>query len=219
MPQKIVPKKRGSFYDRVLLPYLVDWCCGVGPIRRQRDKIVPQAVGDVLEIGMGTGLNLPHYNAAQVTRLVGLDPGIELHGLTQKRAQAAGISVECVSLEAEVLPFDDASFDTLVVTYSLCTISDPLAALQEMARVLKPQGRLLYCEHGLAPDAAVARWQRRVTPVWRRLAGGCCLDRCTPQLLQQAGFLLEDAQQGYVPGPRLLAYNYWGCARQSLASD
>lgn len=212
-------KKLGGFYDRALLPYLVDWCCGVGPIRRQRDKVVPQATGDVLEIGMGTGLNIPHYQVSQVTRLVGLDPGIELHNLAQKRAQAAGIDVERVGLEAEKLPFDNASFDSLVVTYSLCTIADPLAALQEMARVLKPQGRLLYCEHGLAPDAGVARWQRRVTPVWRRMAGGCCLDRSTPELLQQAGFLLEDAHQGYVPGPRLLAYNYWGCARKSAASD
>lgn len=204
----------GDLYDRTLLPSLVDWACGVNVISRQRDKVVPQAVGEVLEIGLGTGLNLPHYDKAKVTRLTGIDPGIA-HTKVQKRIEASGLAVTLVELGAERLPFDDASFDTVVVTYSLCTIPDPVAALKEMARVLKADGQLLYCEHGLAPDAAVARWQQRLSPLWGSFAGGCQLDRDIPALIAAAGFVLAEPEQGYVPGPRLFMYNYWGRARKS----
>lgn len=204
-----------DLYEKNCLPYLVNWACGVNVISRQRDKVVPKAAGRVLEIGMGTGLNLPHYDVAKVTRLVGLDPGIELHGLAQKRVEASGLAVELVQLGAEKLPFDAASFDTIVVTYSLCTIPDPVAALKEMARVLTPDGQLLYCEHGLAPDAAVQKWQQRLSPMWSSFAGGCQLDKDIPALIRQAGFVLSEPEQGYVPGPRLFMYNYWGVARKN----
>lgn len=199
-------------YEQVLLPYLVDWCCGIAAVSKQRRKVVPLASGRVLEIGIGTGLNLEHYDKSKVESIIGLDPGAELHGLTRKRIAKFGVSVELVSLSAERIPFDDASFDTVLVTYSLCTIPNPVAALQEMRRVLKPHGRLVYCEHGLAPDASVRSWQDRLTPVWSTVAGGCHLNRDIPALLREAGFRLPDMQSAYLPGPRALMFNYWGTA-------
>lgn len=202
----------GNWYERHLLPYLIDMACGIGPVQKQREKVVPLAHGRVLEIGIGTGLNLPHYDAARVDHIVGLDPGTEMHPLAQKRLEASGLAVELVGLSAERIPYDDARFDSVLVTFSLCTIPDPVAALREMRRVLKPQGRLIFCEHGRAPDASVARWQDRLTPVWSKFAGGCHLNRDIPALLDQAGFVCEDLQTMYLPGPRPLTFNYWGTA-------
>jgi ubiquinone/menaquinone biosynthesis C-methylase UbiE len=201
-----------NWYERRLLPYLLDIACGIRPVWRQRQKVVPRAAGRVLEIGIGTGLNLEHYDKARVQQVVGLDPGLDLHRLARKRAEAAGIAVELVALSAERIPFEDGAFDTVLVTYSLCTIPDPAAALKEMRRVLKPGGRLIFCEHGLAPDASVRAWQHRLTPMWSRIAGGCHLDRDIAGLLRDAGFGCKDMQTGYLPGPRPLTYNYWGSA-------
>lgn len=201
-----------GWYERRVLPWLLDLACGIGPFSRQRQKIVPLATGRVLEIGIGTGLNFGHYDSTRVGQVVGLDPGVEMHRLAQQRARAAGIAVQLVALSAERIPFADGEFDTVLVTYSLCTIPDPLAALKEMRRVLKPSGRLLFCEHGLARDASVRAWQHRLTPAWSRMAGGCHLDRDIPALLLQAGFRFLDLQTGYLPGPRPFAYNFWGVA-------
>lgn len=201
-----------NWYDRHLLPYLVDLACSLRAVRRQRRKVVPLAGGKVLEVGIGTGLNLEHYDKARVERLVGVDPGLEMHPLAQKRARRAGLTVELVGLSAERLPFDANTFDTVVVTYALCTIPDPLTALVEMRRVLKRGGLLVFCEHGLAPDPSVQRWQHRLAPLWARVAGGCHLDRNVPALLAEAGFRSRDLQAMYLPGPRLLTYNYWGTA-------
>jgi len=204
---------RPNWYERHLLPYLLDFACGIDPVRRQRERIVPRAVGRVLEIGIGTGLNLEHYDPARVQALVGLDPGLEMHPLARKRAQQAGIAVQLVGLPAERIPFEDGTFDTVVVTYSLCTIADPVAALNEMRRVLRRGGTLLFCEHGLAADASVQAWQHRLTPLWSTFAGGCRLDRDIAALLGAAGFVSHDLQTGYLPGPRPLTYNYWGSAQ------
>lgn len=202
-----------GWYERHVLPYLLDWACGIKPVRRQRRKVVPLARGRVLEIGIGTGLNLPHYNRAKVESITGLDPGLQMHRLARRRMIRAGLPVELVGLSAEKIPFDDASFDTVVVTYSLCTIPDPVAALREMKRVLKPAGKLVFCEHGAAPDAAVRRWQDRLTPMWSKIAGGCHLNRDIPALLREAGFRCDDLETLYLPGPRPLTYNYWGTAQ------
>ncbi len=201
-----------SWYDRHVLPYLVDAACGLRAVRRQRGKVVPRAEGTVLEVGIGTGLNLEHYDKARVARLVAVDPGLEMHPLARLRARRAGLAIALVGLSAERLPFDDVTFDTVLVTYALCTIPDPHAALLEMRRVLKRDGRLVFCEHGLAPDAAVARWQHRLTPLWARVAGGCHLDRDVPRLLREAGFRSPDLQTAYLSGPRVLTFNYWGTA-------
>lgn len=198
-----------SWYDRHVLPYLIDMACGIRPVARQREKVIPMARGQVLEIGMGTGLNIPFYDKTRVTKVVGVDPALRMHHLADKRIAQAGLNVELIGLSAEKLPVADASFDTVVCTYTLCTIPDPAAALAEMRRVLKPEGKLLFSEHGRAPDAKVARWQTRLQPYWSKLAGGCMLDRDIPLLLKDAGFN-ADTQSRYLPGPRFVSYHYWG---------
>jgi len=201
-----------SWYDRHVLPYLIDMACGIRPVARQREKVVPLAQGQVLEVGIGTGLNIPFYDKTRVTRITGVDPALRMHSLAQKRIAQAGLDVDLIGLSAERLPVDDASFDTVVCTYTLCTIPDPAAALAEMRRVLKPGGKLLFSEHGRAPDANVSKWQTRLQPYWSKLAGGCMLDRDVPLLLRDAGFQSE-VQSRYLPGPRFVSYHYWGVAQ------
>ncbi len=209
----MAPAPSLSWYERHVLPYAIDLACGVKPVRRQRDKILPLAKGRVLEIGIGTGLNLRHYDRTRIEKIVGLDPGLEMHRLAERRARESGISIELVGLSAERLPFEDASFDTVVMTYTLCSIPDPVAALKEMRRMLRPGASLIFCEHGVSPEPSVRRWQERLTPLWSRVAGNCHLDRDVPRLLEQAGLRSTDLQTMYLPGPRPLTYQYWGPAR------
>lgn len=199
-----------SWYDRFILPRALDIACGLPMIGRQRAMVVPLAQGRVLEIGVGTGLNMRYYNKARVSRITALDPALELHPLARERIAQAGLEVELLGLSAEQIPLPEASFDTVLMTYTLCTIPDPLAALREMRRVLAPGGRLLYCEHGRAPDASVRRWQERLQPLWGPLAGGCHLGRDIPALLEEAGFKLPDLHTRYLPGPRPFTFHYWG---------
>lgn len=201
-----------SFYEDRVLPYLIDLACGLKPIHRQRAKVVPRAQGRVLEIGIGTGLNLRHYDLDKLDELWGLDPALELNGLARKRMHKAGIEVNLLPLPADEIPADDQSFDSIVCTYTLCTIPDAAAALREMKRVLKPEGELLFSEHGLAPDASVRRWQDRINPLWMKLAGGCNLNRDIPALLGDSGFRTDSLDSLYLPGPRPMTYNYWGIA-------
>lgn len=200
-----------NWYDQHILPWLLDIACGLPMVQERRRSLVPQAQGRVLEIGMGTGRNLPFYDRSRLTQLVGVDPALQMHRLAQHRSARAGIAVELMGLSAERLPLPDDSFDTVVCTYTLCSIPDPLAALHEVRRVLKPGGRLLFCEHGRAPDPVLARWQDRIQPLWMPLAGGCHLDRDVPALLRASG-LQAQVDQGYIGGPRVLTYHYWGQA-------
>jgi ubiquinone/menaquinone biosynthesis C-methylase UbiE len=172
-------------------------------------KVIPQAQGKVLEVGIGTGLNMPFYDRSRVKLIVGVDPGLRMHRLALKRSLQAGIDVELIGLSAERIPVEDASFDTVVCTYTLCTIPDPIAALKEMRRAMKPGGKLLFSEHGKSPDANVLKWQTRLQPYWRQVAGGCMLDRDIPDLLEEAGFQ-SDVRSLYLPGPKILSYHYWG---------
>ena len=197
------------WYDRHILPWLIDFGCGLPMVQARRRALVPQARGKVLEIGMGTGRNLPFYDRSRITQLVGVDPALQMHSLAQRRSAQAGLDVELVGLTAERLPLPDESFDTVVCTYTLCSIAHPVAALREVWRVLKPGGQFLFCEHGRAPDASVARWQTRIQPLWTPMMGGCHLDRDVPALLREAG-LQAEVDQGYLPGPKLLTYHYWG---------
>jgi ubiquinone/menaquinone biosynthesis C-methylase UbiE len=201
-----------NLYDRYVLPWVIDFACGIAPIQRQRARIVPRAAGRVLEIGIGTGRNLPFYDHARLEKLYGLDPALQMNRLARKRMRAAGLEVELVDLPAEQIPMADGSFDTVLTTFTLCTIPDAVAALREMRRVLKPGGTLLFCEHGAAPDASVRRWQDRLQPLWKPIAGGCHLNRDIPGLLRQGGFKVDEMEQLYLPGPRPLTYNYWGSA-------
>ena len=201
----------GNWYERNVLPWLIDFACGMKSVSRQRMKVIPQAQGRVLEIGLGTGLNLPFYDTGRVSELVGVEPSLTMHHLAMKRSSAAGIPVELVGIGAERLPLADHVFDTVVSTYTLCTIPDPVLALRELRRVLAPGGRLLFSEHGKAPDESVRKWQARIQPVWGKFSGGCHLGRDIPAILKEAGF---DAQveSMYIPGPRIASYHYWGMA-------
>ena len=170
---------------------------------------MPKASGDVLEIGIGTGLNMGFYDKSKVKRLVGIDPATQMNRLAQKRSQQTGLPVDLVAASAEELPFPDASFDSLVCTYTLCSIPNPLKALREMKRVLRPTGKLFFAEHGLAPDAAVKKWQFRLEPHWAKIAGGCHLTRDIASLIQEGGFQIK-FDTAYVVWPRSLGYNFWG---------
>lgn len=202
-----------GFYSRVVLPRLVTCACGTKPVLRQRQKVVPRARGRVLEIGFGAGQNLPHYDRQRVDSVVGVDPCDVSWGLAAERVDAAPFDVEFVEGSAEELPLRDDSFDSVLLTFALCTIPHPDRALAELRRVLRPEGELVFCEHGRAPDSGVARWQDRVNPLWRRVFGGCNLNRDIPALIEAAGFRLGAVEQMYLPGtPRIAGFNTWGVA-------
>jgi ubiquinone/menaquinone biosynthesis C-methylase UbiE len=176
---------------------------------------VPKAHGVVLELGFGSGLNLPFYDPARVTRVIALEPSEGMLVRARKAASEApnGVQVDILPETAEALSIPDASVDTVLVTYSLCTIPDPHAALEGARRALKPGGKLLFCEHGLAPDEKIARTQRRLDPLWSKIAGGCHLSRDIPALIRAAGFVIEDLDTMYLPkSPRFAGFNTWGAA-------
>lgn len=201
-----------GFYAERILPHMIDLACSVKPARKQRNKIVPLATGDVLEIGFGSGLNLPFYDRNRVRRIWGLEPSEGMRRKAAPQVALSGLDVEFIDLPGEEIPLDAASVDTVLVTYSLCTIADAVAALEGMRRVLKPGGQLLYCEHGKAPDAHIHRWQNRLNPGWSVLAGGCNMNRDIPGLIRAAGFRIKSDERRYIPGIRVLSYNYWGAA-------
>lgn len=183
-------------------------------VTRLRARHVPAAGGVVLEVGVGSGLNLPFYTKA-VTRFHGVDRSAELLAMARANAKAAPFPVDLLLHDAAQLPFADAYVDTVVVTWSLCSVANAAGATSEMRRVLKPGGALIFVEHGLSPDAGVRKWQNRLTPAWRQFAGGCHLNRKPDDLLRAAGFIIEALRTEYVPGPRLLTFMYEGRARKA----
>ena len=201
-----------GLYDRHILPHLIDFACGMGAVMKARSQLVPQARGRVLEIGIGSGLNLSFYDPQRVEVVVGVDPSAAMQRLARERAARCQVPVEMIALELGQIQAADASFDDIVCTFTLCTIPDAIAALREMRRVLKPGGRLLFCEHGLAPDLPVVRWQKRLTPLWKPLAGGCHLDRDIPALIEAGGFHIRQLDSGYLKGPRPMTHVYRGWA-------
>ena len=202
-----------SFYDRKILPRLLACACSSPPMMKQRTKVVPHATGRVLELGIGMGLNLAFYNPAAVKVVVGVDPSPELRALAEAAPRPHGLAVEVAEGTAEALPFEAGSFDTVVCTFTLCSVHTPTAALAEARRVLKPGGSFLFCEHGLAPDADVARWQRFWDPLWSAMAGGCHIIRPVAATLPAAGLKIDWLDTMYVPGtPRIAGWNEWGRA-------
>lgn len=199
-------------YDEKVLPHLIDFVCGMGQVMKTRAQVVPLASGRVLEIGFGTGLNLSFYDAAKVNAIIGVDPAVQMQRLARQRVASIAIPVEMIALELGQIQAANASFDSIVCTFTLCSIPDPLAALQEMRRVLKPEGKLLFSEHGRAPDRTVRAWQDRLTPLWRPLAGGCHLNRDIPARLKSAGFRIQEVHSGYLQGPRAWTWVWHGWA-------
>lgn len=204
-----------GFYEKHILPWGLHFACGVKPVRYQRRKVIPLARGRVLEVGIGSGLNLAFYDADKVERVIGLDPSAEMRRIAEKAVGKVAFPVEFIGLSGEAIPLEKASVDTVVVTYTLCTIPDAGAALKEMRRVLKLGGELVFTEHGLAPDAKVRRVQKRIEPVWKRLAGGCHLTRSIPDLIRAGGFRITSMETMYIPGWKPLCFNTWGVAVQA----
>jgi len=201
-----------GLYSKYILPKVIHISCGLKPNMRQREKVVPHARGRVLEVGIGSGLNLPYYDAAKVTKVWGLDPAPEMTHMAKQVAASLPFEVEFIGLPGDEIPLENGSVDTVVVTYTLCTIADTAAALRQMGRVLRPGGELIFCEHGAAPDASVRRWQDRLNPVWKRLGGGCNLNRPIPALIEAGGFRISSLDTMYIPGWRPASFNYWGKA-------
>lgn len=201
-----------NIYETYLLPRVVNFTCGLKPMMKQREKVVPLAEGRVLEIGVGSGLNLPFYTPGKVKHLWGLDPSRETWALAHDKLGKLDFDVEFIKASAEDIPLDRGSADTVLITYTLCTIPDVISALREARRVLKSDGTLLFCEHGLATDESVQRWQNRLNPIWTRLGGGCNLNRPIPELIQQAGFNIRSIDAMYIPGWKPASFNYWGAA-------
>jgi ubiquinone/menaquinone biosynthesis C-methylase UbiE len=200
-----------GLYDRWLLPRLVDLAMRNKQAARYREKLVPRAAGRVLEMGVGSGLNLPFYGRA-VSRLYALDPSAALIDMARGKPRE-DFPVEFLERSAEELPLASGSIDTVVSTWTLCTIPDALKALREARRVLASGGALIFVEHGHAPDPAVAAWQRRLDPLWTRIAGGCHLDRPIARLIREAGFEICEMENQYLKGPRPFTYTYSGVAR------
>jgi ubiquinone/menaquinone biosynthesis C-methylase UbiE len=200
-----------NLYDRYVLPRLLALVMRQELFVPFRRRIGAEASGRVLEIGIGSGLNLPFYGAG-VREVIGVDPSPVLLGFARDRAAGLNVTLAVREAAAEMLPFEDETFDTVVTTWSLCTIGDPVAALREARRVLAPAGRLLFAEHGLSPDASVARWQNRITPVWKHVAGGCHTNRPIDRLIEAAGLRIDRLQTGYAEGPRPMAFMFEGAA-------
>ncbi len=202
-----------DIYDRYILPFFINLACGTGVFRQQRAKLVTQARGVVLDVGAGSGHNFPFYDPKLVEKLYALEPSAGMRKLAAKRAQALAFPLEWLDLPGEQIPLADASVDTVVLTFTLCTIPDWQSALAQVSRVLKPDGRLLFCEHGLAPEPAVQRWQHRLNPGWKKCAGGCHLNRPIVDYLREAGFTIQQLDAGYLPKtPRIAGFVSAGIA-------
>lgn len=204
-----------SFYNKYILPKVLNCACASKPINYQRDKIVPLAEGVVLDVGIGSGLNIPFYNKTKIKQLYGLDPSKELLDIAKSVAKKENLEIEFLECGAESIPLPDKSIDTVLITYTMCTIPDVALSNSEIIRVLKDDGKLLFCEHGLAPDKNIAKWQKRINPLWSKIAGGCNLNRDIPNLISSSGFKISNMEEMYLPStPKFAGYNYWGVAKK-----
>ncbi|MDB2503969.1 class I SAM-dependent methyltransferase [Gammaproteobacteria bacterium] len=204
-----------GLYNKYILPKVLNCACGSKPINYQRSKIVPLAEGVILDIGIGSGLNIPFYNESNIDYLYGLDPSPELLEIAKKIAMTNGLEIDFLECGAESIPLPDDSIDTIVITYTMCTIPDVTLSISEIMRVLKNNGKLLFCEHGLAPDPNIAKWQKIINPIWNKIAGGCNLNRNIPELITSSGFKISNMEEMYLPNtPKFAGYNYWGVARK-----
>jgi ubiquinone/menaquinone biosynthesis C-methylase UbiE len=201
-----------GFYKDRIVPHLVHWAMRNRQLQPYRERVTSAAEGRVLEIGIGSGLNLSLY-PQKVSEIVGLEPAHRLVGMARDAAARSPLRVALIEGSAEAIPLEAKSIDTIVTSWALCSIQDPMTALAEMRRVVRPGGQLLFVEHGLAPEQKVRRWQHRLTPMWKRIAGGCHLDRPISDLIQEAGFEITHLDTDYMEGPKLMTFFYQGRAK------
>ncbi len=202
-----------NLYEKHILPRLIDAACSQPPMTELRSRYVSQATGKVLEIGIGSGLNLRHYGA-DVESITGVDPAAELTEKAKQRASEISAPVEVLGISGESLDLDNNAFDSIVCTWTLCSIPNPYRAVDEMRRVLKPGGKLIFVEHGRSDEAHIAKWQRRIEPLWKVIGGGCHLTRRADELLADGGFNITQQETGYQPGPKVAAFMLHGMAEK-----
>ena len=203
-----------SFYEKYILPRFLNCACASEPITYQRKKVVPLAEGKILEVGIGSGLNLPFYNKSKIEEIWGIDPSEELNAMAKKVAIKEDINVNFITSSAEDIPFPNDYFDTVLITYTMCTIPSVLQANKEIRRVLKHNCKMIFCEHGVSPDENIKKWQKRLNSIWGKIAGGCNINRNIPVLIKSSGFKIVEMDEMYLPKtPRIAGYNYWGYAK------
>ncbi len=209
-----------SFYENRILPHLIDWACSMDPIMALRQRIVPRADGVVLEVGMGSGLNLALYDSDRVDYVWGLEPSEGMRRKAAGNLAQSPVKVKWLDLPGEAIPLEDESVDTVLLTYTLCTIPDWQAALRQMHRVLRPHGKLLFCEHGRSPAQRISHWQDKLTPYWKRIAGGCHLNRPIQDYIASSGFCVEELENLYIEkAPHIAGYMYLGVASKLAHAD
>lgn len=209
------PKKsKMSIYSKYVLPNLIHYACGGSSFSKQREKIVPFAEGNTLEIGVGTGLNIPFYDGTKITKLTAIEPSEDTWKKCEVDLKKLPFEFEFILASAEELPFENETFDTIVMTYALCTIPNAEKALLEMKRVLKPTGSMFFSEHGIAPEERVRFIQNKLNPIWKKISGGCNLNRNIPELIENNGFEMVDLEEMHIPGWKPGSYNYWGSAKK-----
>ncbi|MHB1148349.1 MAG: class I SAM-dependent methyltransferase [Lutibacter sp.] len=205
-----------GLYDKYVLPNAIDWACKQKSSMKQREKIIPLASGNVLEIGIGSGLNLPFYDKKKVNHLTAIEPSKNLWKKNSFDINTLGFEFDFMEAFAENIPAENNSFDTVVITYALCTIQDTDKAFDEIKRVLKREGKLLFCEHGKAPDKEIVRRQNILNPFWKKIGGGCNLNRDIPFIIERNGFKIIKLEKMYIPGWKPASFNYWGIAEKKL---
>ena len=199
-----------NIYEKYFLPKLLDCCCSMEGFQKKRAQIVPKACGRVLEIGIGSGLNFEFYNFDKVSEIVGVDPAVSSVAIAKSRALNCQSKISFIESTAESIELESSSFDSVVIGYSLCTIPNPIQALAEAHRLLKPNGSLLFMEHGLAPEPNIQKWQNRVAPFWKKIGGGCNLNRNIEELILLGGFTFKDLNKKYIKGPKIASFLYYG---------
>ena len=202
-----------KLYNRYVCPHVINLAMQTKPFRRQREKVIPQASGRVLEIGIGSGLNLDFYDKSKITEIFAVEPDSILLEKAKIKANQNNISLNIQKLTAELLPFENGTFDTVVSTYTMCSIYELDSAMIELKRVLKSDGSFIFSEHGKAPDSNIYKWQKRLNPIQKRIGGGCHLDKDIPKIITNSDFKLQELNSMYIPGPRFLSYHYWGRAK------
>ena len=206
-----------GIYQKYIMPKVLDFLCSTKPIQYQRKKVVHQAYGNILEVGIGTGNNIPFYDKSKVSKIIGLDPSESLSKIAKIKSQEYNLKIEHLKNYAEDLDLKDETIDSVLITYTLCSIENEEKSLSEIKRVLKPDGILIFCEHGLAPDYKISKWQNLLTPISKKLAGGCCLNKNIYNLIQNNGFKFENINKMYIPSTlSLYAYQYWGIAKKNI---